>query len=223
MTTRVQQAASKRKGHKWFAALFDPLNRITGTETKFLAKYRPHVAGEATGHVLEVGAGTGANLAFFAKADTVIVTEPDPYMLERARKRLAELGGKNIELAQHAAEELPFPDATFDSVVSTMVFCSVADPNRALAEVSRVLKASGSFRFVEHVRPEKGVKARVFDAITPIWRWFGAGCHPNRRTLESIKEAGFEVAELKLETHSGMPVIIGVAVPRNSANRGANA
>jgi ubiquinone/menaquinone biosynthesis C-methylase UbiE len=162
--------------------------------------------------VLEVGAGTGANLPYFAKAEKVVATEPDPYMLERARKRLAELGVTNIELAQHPAEQLPFEDASFDSAVSTMVFCSVRDPKKALAEIRRVLKPSGSFRFIEHVRPDGGLKARMFDAVTPVWRWFGAGCHPNRRTLESVKDAGFEVAELRHVSLSGMPVIIGVAV-----------
>jgi len=211
------------KGHRWFAALFDSMNRITGTETKFLAKQRPQIAGEATGQVLEVGAGTGANLPYFTKAEKVVATEPDPYMLERARKRLAELGAKNIELAQHPAEELPFEDGSFDSAVSTMVFCSVRDPKKALAEIRRVLKPSGSFRFIEHVRPDGGLKARVFDAITPVWRWFGAGCHPNRRTLESIEDAGFEVAELKRVSHSGMPVIIGVAVPVGSVKQDSQA
>lgn len=201
------------KGHKWFAAAFDSMNRITGTETKFLAKHRPQIAGEATGQVLEVGAGTGANLPYFAKADKVVATEPDPYMMKRARKRLAELGATNIELAQHPAEELPFEDGSFDSAVSTMVFCSVRDPIKALAEIRRVLKPSGSFRFIEHVRPDGGLKARIFDFITPLWGWFGAGCHPNRRTLESMQEAGFEVKELKQVSFSVMPVIIGMAVP----------
>jgi len=207
------------KGHRWFAALFDPLNRITGMETKFLAKYRPNIAGEATGQVLELGAGTGANLPYFSKADKVIATEPDPYMLERARQHLAELGADNIELRQCPAEDLPFPDESFDSAVSTMVFCSVSAPNKALTEIRRVLKPRGTFRFIEHVRPEGGLKARVFDAITPIWSWFGAGCHPNRRTLESIEQAGFEVEKLERVTHSGMPVIIGLAVPVDSAKK----
>jgi len=185
------------KGHRWFAALFDPLNRITGMETKFLAKCRPNIAGEATGQVLEVGAGTGANLPYFSKADKVIATEPDTFMLERARQHLAELSADNIELRQ----------------------CPVSVPNKALAEIRRVLKPSGTFRFIEHVRPEGGLKARIFDAITPIWSWFGAGCHPNRRTLESIEQAGFEVEKLERVTHSGMPVIIGLAVPVDSAKK----
>src|SRR5438093_1702162 len=115
------------------------MGRLDGTD-KFLGEHRAYVAGEAEGTVLEVGAGTGANFPYFKKAAKVTAIEPDPYMLERARKRLAELGLGNIELAQHPAEELPFEDASFDHVVSSMVFCSVREPGRALSEVRRVLK-----------------------------------------------------------------------------------
>src|SRR5207249_11582608 len=114
------------KGHRWFAALFDPLNRITGMETKFLAKYRPSIAGEATGQVLEVGAGTGANLPYFSKADKVIATEPDTFMLERARQHLPEPSADNSELRQRPAEESPITVGSFHSAVSTMIFSSVA-------------------------------------------------------------------------------------------------
>ncbi len=88
MTTRIEQAGSKRQGHKWFAATFDSMNRMTGTETKFLAKHRPKIVGEADGRLLEVGAGTGASLPYYKQTASVVATEPDPYMLERARRRL---------------------------------------------------------------------------------------------------------------------------------------
>jgi len=210
MTTRVEQAASKKKGHRWFAALFDPLNRITGTE-RHLAKYRPYVTGEAEGRVLEVGAGTGASFAYYKGSAQVVATEPDPFMVAEAERRLNELALKNIEIRQAVAEDLPFDDDSFDYVVSTMVFCTVGDPGRALAEVNRVLKPGGTFRFIEHVRPVGGVKARLFDAINPVWGWFGAGCQLNRRTLETINDAGFEIAELRREKMGGFPVIVGVA------------
>ena len=188
-------SAREFKGHRWFAAIYDAMMR--GSERKFLAKHRPYIVGEADGRVLEVGAGTGASLSYYGKAAKVLATEPDPYMLERARKRLRQLGLTHVELAQHPAEELPFEDDSFDHVVSTLVFCTVRDPRRALAEVKRVLKPGGTFRFIEHVRFDDGLKGLVQDAITPLWRWVGAGCHPNRRTLEAIGEAGFQVQDLQ--------------------------
>lgn len=209
----AQRATHVFKGHRWFAAMFDTMNRLSGTEGKFLAKYRPHIVGEADGRVLELGAGTGASFPYYKRANHVMAIEPDPYMLERARRRLTELGLTNIEVAQHTAEDLPFEDHSFDHVVSVMVFCTVQDPRRALAEVKRVLKPAGTFRFIDHVRFDSGVKGRIQDVIAPIWRWFGAGCHPNRRTLETIVEAGFEVQELERTRLGLIPVIVGVARP----------
>ena len=211
----AERPAQARKGHRWFAALYDTMNRLSGTEPKFLAKHRPYIAGEANGRVLEIGAGTGASLPYYTKAETVVATEPDPYMLERARKRLDELGLTHIELSQHPAEHLGFDDHSFDHVVSVVVLCSVRDLRQSLAEVKRVLKPDGSFRFVEHVRFESGLKGRIQDLITPVQRWLFAGCHPNRRTLNAIVDAGFEVQDLQRYSMSPIhPVIVGVARPR---------
>src|SRR2546422_855048 len=200
------------KGHKWFASTYDWMNRVTGSEKKFMARHRPHIVGEAEGRVLEVGAGTGASFPYYTPKARVVATEPDPFMMERAKKRLDELGTDNIELRQESVEDLPFEDGAFDTVVSTLVFCSVGDPKRGLAEVKRVLKPGGTFRFVEHVRADGGWKAFVQDAIVPVWSWLGAGCHPNRRTLKAIKAAGFDIEEAKRESELPIiPVVIGVA------------
>jgi len=205
------------KGHKWFANSFDFMNRVSGIERKFMARHRPHIVGEAEGRVLEVGAGTGASFPYYPPTAQVVATEPDPYMLGHARKRLAELGAENIELRQAGAEDLPFDDASFDAVVSTCVFCSVGDPAKGLAEVRRVLKPGGAFRFIEHVRADGGWRARVQDAMVPLWSWVGAGCHPNRRTLETMKAAGFEIAEVQRDKLSPViPVVIGIAHPNGN-------
>lgn len=210
----AQRATHVFKGHRWFAAMFDTMNRLSGIEAKFLAKYRPQIAGEADGSVLELGAGTGASFPYYKKANHVTATEPDPYMLERAQRRLTELGLTNIEVAQHTAEALPFEDHSFDHVVSMMVFCTVQDPRRALAEVRRVLKPAGTFRFIDHVRFDSGVRGRIQDLLSPLQRWIFAGCNPNRRTLEAITGAGFSIDELKHDALTPLtPVIIGVARP----------
>ena len=158
---------------------------------------RQEVIGGAKGQVLEIGCGTGASFPYYDdRVERIVATEPDPYMLERAKKRAAELG-KPIEFHQAPAEGLPFPDGSFDTVISTLVMCTVADPPKALREVRRVLKPGGQFRFYEHVRYDHAFGAFWQDLITPIWRWFGAGCHPNRDVERFVREVGFEVVQIQ--------------------------
>ncbi len=195
------------KGHRWFAASYDFLTH--GAESRVLHDLRPRVAGQATGRVLEVGAGTGANFPYYKDLEHMAATEPDPFMLQRARRRATGLG-LHVRLLQCEAEALPFRDASFDTVVATLVFCTVKDTNLALAEVWRVLKPGGLFRFMEHVRAE-GVGGYLQDAVTPAWSWFGAGCHLDRRTASTIEGAGFDILELERLRLGPLPLIVGVA------------
>ena len=185
----------KEKGHRWFAAVYDRM--VSAAEKGFLGPVREELAGSAKGRVLEIGAGTGANFSHYTeKATEVVATEPDPYMFMRAEKRAA-LAGRKIELKQAGAEQLPFPDASFDTVVSTLVLCSVDDPAKALSEVRRVLKPGGELRFYEHVRYASGFGGFWQDLVAPVWGWMSGGCHPNRDTAASIREAGFTIEELE--------------------------
>ena len=206
-------ASRQQQGHRWFAAMYD---RVVGTcERRWGKRVRPRVMGEAQGRVLEIGVGTGASLPYYPAEAQVVGTEPDPYMLERARTRLEELTLTNIELHQAPAEELPFEAASFDHVVSSLVLCTVRDLSRALAEARRVLKPEGTFRFMEHVHNDDSrFWGTVQDAITPVWRWFAAGCNPNRRTQEAIEGAGFRIDWLEqVRIGPGTPAIYGVARP----------
>ena len=182
--------APATKGHKWFAALYDGMNR--SEEKGFLGQWRRQLLAGVTGDVLEIGAGTGANFQHYPAAARVVALEPDPFMLKRAEQKLADLGRTNITLQQAPAESLPFPDASFDTIVSTLVLCTVRDPQRALDEMRRVLRPGGRVVFIEHIRAD-GFGGRVQDAIHPIWGWFGAGCHPNRRTDATLRDAGWDV------------------------------
>ncbi len=192
MTTRVEQAASKKKGHRWFAAIYDLM--AAPEERRFMGDVRAEIAGGAKGKVLEIGAGTGLNFPYYRNDAEVIATEPDPYMRQRGRRRLAE-SVKHIELREASAEKLPFESDSFDTVVGTLVMCSVPHPERALAEIRRVLKPGGEYRFYEHVRYRNRFGAFWQDLILPVWRWCGAGCHPNRDTGRLIREAGFEITQ----------------------------
>ena len=194
----------KREGHRWFAATYDRL--MARPENTFMKRIRQEVIGEARGQVLEIGCGTGASFPYYSDSvESITATEPDPYMLARANKRAATLG-KPIVFHQAPAETLPFDDASFDTVISTLVMCTVGDLPKALSEVRRVLKSSGQFRFYEHVRYDHAFGAFWQDIITPIWRWFGAGCHPNRDLEGFIRKAGFEIARIQyMKTHWPIP------------------
>ena len=206
------RAVTATKGHRIFAALYD---RLTApAERRILAEHRAYLAGRARGRVLELGAGTGANFPYFPADVELVAVDPDPHMLRRARRRAKQLG-RSIALQQAPAEDLPFPDASFDTVVVTLVLCSVEEPDRALAEVRRVVRPGGELRFLEHVRAPSVGWARFQDAITPVWGWCGAGCHPNRETVSAIERAGFRIVELEHDdrvVYPTRPLARGVAV-----------
>jgi len=183
------------KGHRWFAAIYDKM--LASEEKKFLGAIRREMLSDLTGEVLEIGAGTGANFQYYPKTAHVTATEPDPYMLERARKK-SEQAVASITLQEVSAEDLPFPEASFDYVVDTLVLCSVSNPNKVLAEIKRVLKPGGELRLYEHVRYQNPIGALSQDLISPAWQWFGAGCHPNRNTERYLREAGFELSDVRI-------------------------
>lgn len=199
-------------GHRWVAAIYDWFN--SPIERRIMRSYRPFIVGGATGRVLEIGMGTGASLPYYRCADRIIGVEPDPHMLKRAIRRLKKLGLGSVDLHLSRAEALPFADASFDSVVCVLVLCTVQDVPRSLAEVRRVLKPGGSFRFMEHVRNDESFVGTIQDWITPVWKRLSAGCHANRRTEQAIEAAGFHIEENRhLAVPPGQRLIIGVARP----------
>ena len=143
-------------------------------------------------------------------------------MMRQAEAKAAESSAQ-IELKRAPAAKLPFEDASFDTVVGTLVMCSVDDQAKALAEVRRVLKPTGEYRFFEHVRYENPIGGLTQTLIAPFWGWVGAGCHPNRKTVDSIREAGFEVTrvEVSMPTPPIPPMIftrphaLGFATPHS--------
>ncbi len=201
------------KGHKWYAAIYDRV--MAPDEDGILREIRTHVVGGARGRILEVGVGTGANFPYYKQtnANAIVGTEPDPFMLERARRKLQELA-LSIDLHQAPAEELPFEDSSFDTVITTFVLCTVQDLQRSLHEIRRVLKPSGQYRFYEHVRFVHPLAALIQDVATPVWQWFGAGCHPNRDIGAAIERAGFHLAELRRLRPIPLPPPFCITSPR---------
>jgi ubiquinone/menaquinone biosynthesis C-methylase UbiE len=177
--------------HRLFASMYDRMS--APMERQFLGQRRQQLLAGLTGVVLDVGAGTGANVHYLQHAARVVAAEPDHAM--RARLAARSRAGATpvrvpVEVVAAAAESLPYHDEAFDAVVFTLVLCTVTEPARALAEARRVLKPSGQLAVLEHVRGGPRL-ARWQDRIDPFWSRAMAGCHPNRDTQLAITQAGF--------------------------------
>ena len=176
-----------------FAALYDTIGK--GSEEAGLREERRQLLAAAEGDVIELGAGTGLNLDLYPEHVTrLVLTEPDRHMRRRLSRRLEALG-RPAEIVEASAESLPFPDATFDTAVVTLVLCSVGDQQTALAEVARVLRPEGRLLFLEHVRSADPKIARRQDRIRPLYNL--CGCNPNRDTLAGIETSAFTVESVK--------------------------
>jgi ubiquinone/menaquinone biosynthesis C-methylase UbiE len=189
-----------------FAAIYD--RAMSKTEADGLGEHRRALLAEAAGDVLEIGAGTGANLAHYGMdVETLTLTEPEKPMARRLEKRILERR-PDAKLLRAPAEDLPFEDDSFDTVVTTLVLCTVDDLPRALREVRRVLRPGGRLLFIEHVRSDDDKLARMQDRMMPVNVRVGHGCHCNRPTLECIRKAGFDVTAISHDMLKHVPPYI---------------
>jgi ubiquinone/menaquinone biosynthesis C-methylase UbiE len=177
-----------------FASFYDRMT--AGAEEAGLRANRQALLAKASGRVLEIGGGTGANLPFYGPGvESLTITEPSEPMARRLERRL-EQRDFQAEVVRAPAEELPFDDDSFDAAVSTLVLCTVGDQARALAELDRVLRPGGSLLFIEHVRSESPGLARWQERLNPVQRVIGCGCNCNRATIDNARTAGFKITEL---------------------------
>lgn len=194
--------------HRIFAAFwermaghaFDPLRRDT--------------AALAHGAVLEIGAGTGQNFAYYdpKRVQHVEAVELDTFMLQYAQPRAAR-APVPVTLTQAGVEALPYADATFDTALATVVFCSVDDPARGLREVYRVLKPGGDLLLVEHVRSANPVASGIQDALVPVTTRLSGNCHWNRDTERLVAQAGFQITSVR-SLFGGLQPIIALTATR---------
>lgn len=185
-----------------FALTYDRM--IAKAERAGLAAHRAAVLAGVTGRVLEIGGGTGANLVHYGPGVACLtLTEPDPAMLKRLRRRAEELA-PTATVLRATAEDLPFDDAVFDVVVSTLTLCSVGDQRRAVGELRRVLRPGGRLLFVEHLRSEDERVARMQDRMNWLNR-LTVCCDCNRPTLDTLRAAGFAISEVVRTELPGAP------------------
>ncbi|MGH7312325.1 MAG: class I SAM-dependent methyltransferase [Candidatus Rokuibacteriota bacterium] len=166
--------------------LYDALCALC--EWRGLGRWRRWLAGGARGRTLDLGSGTGRNLPLIPGGARAVGLDPAWDALQRAGQR-----APSALLVQARAEALPFRDGAFDTVVSGLVLCSVADPGRALGEARRVLQSGGQLRMLEHVRSTTPWKARLQDRLQPLWTRLTGGCYPNRETEQLVEAAGFAI------------------------------
>jgi ubiquinone/menaquinone biosynthesis C-methylase UbiE len=196
-----------------FAATYDPMSRKS--EDAGLRALRRGLLAEAGGSVLEIGAGTGANLAHYNGVESLVFTEPEPAMLRRLQKKARD-EAPLAKILRAPAEDLPFEDDSFDTVVSTLVLCGVDDQVRSLREIKRVLRPGGRLLFLEHVRSDDQALARFQDRMNWLNR-IVVDCDCNRPTLTTIEATGFSVSRLERTEMPKAPkfvrpLIVGSAV-----------
>ena len=179
-----------------------------------IGRRRKALVAQASGRVLDVGAGTGESFKHLPPGvGQLVALEPDPAMLRQARRRLQE-ADVPVRLVQSRSERLPFAAATFDTVVACLVLCTVSNLDLTVSEMHRVLRPGGRLLLMEHVRAADEALAEWQDLVERPWGWLHGGCHPNRMTLEAVEGAGFRLGALERYGFPVLPHVQGVAVRR---------
>lgn len=177
-------------------------------ERRGMRDRRRELLAAARGRVLEIGAGTGLNLPHYPAGVDLVVTEPIAGMRDRLQRRASE-EGIDASVVAAGADELPFPDDSFDTVVSTMVLCTVPDPHVAISEIQRVLTPGGRLLFIEHVLADTPRLSRWQQRLAEPWAAFADGCRCDRDTLAHLRAAGLRLSSVREDSWKGMPAIVG--------------
>ena len=209
MTTITDDVAASIGAGLWarlFAAIYNPvlwLGELTGMRSR-----RRDLLALARGRTLELGSGTGLNVRHYpADLDELILTEPAARMRKRLSKAVRR-SDRPATVLDAPAERLPVADGSVDTVVSTLVLCTVEEPGAVLDEIKRVLRPGGRLLFLEHVRADSAWLAALQDRLERPWRRFAEGCRCNRATVELIEAAGFCVQDRSDGRWRAMPTIV---------------
>jgi ubiquinone/menaquinone biosynthesis C-methylase UbiE len=187
-TSRRQAEMGPVEFQKWLAKEVDEAGQKA---------LREELVQDLRGDILEVGAGAGAMFSYYGEGANVVALEPDDEF-RAAAEETAKNARASIEVVGGAGESLPFPDASFDAIVASTVLCSVTSMAQTLAEFKRVLKPGGRLRLLEHVRSEHWPEGVLMDMLNPVWlRLNKVGCNWNRRPVEAVRDAGFQIDEVE--------------------------
>ncbi len=191
-------AARAAMSESWYARHILPYVIDLACGIKPVRRQRAKVVPLAQGRVLEIGIGTGLNMAYYDKARVATITALDPAMqMHRMARKRIERAGLQVELIGLSAEKIPMPDASFDTVLVTYTLCTIPDPVAALQEMRRVLKPGGRLIFCEHGRaPDESVR-RWQKRLTPYWKPMAGGCHLDRDVPALLREAGFTSSDME--------------------------
>lgn len=181
---------------RWLTASFYDFF-MASTEAACLGAWRREILSDVGGRIVEIGAGTGANIRHYPQAiSELIACEPDDFMRQRLEAQMSDWGGKGQVLAA-PGEALPIESGSMDFVVSTLVCCTVASPENTLSEAFRVLKPGGHLVFLEHVAAIGNPgRLKWQKRIEPLWKLVAGNCHLTRPTVETIHDAGFILGEV---------------------------
>lgn len=167
----------------------------TPTKTS-ISQLRAAIGEKAYGHVLEIGSGTGANFPYYKNALRVDAVEPDEKKISRSRHQVKKAKAP-IQIHVAKAEKLPFNENVFDTVVATLVFCTIPEPQKALEEIQRVAKPGARIFFLEHVRMPQPIMGKAQDLMAPLWKKAFGGCHLNRDTLALIQNSKLSITVIE--------------------------
>jgi SAM-dependent methyltransferase len=191
------------------AFLYDPF--MAGLERAYGHRWRAELLSGLEGRVLEIGAGTGANLAHYPEAvSSLVLDEPDPGMRRQLERKLhASPLARRAQVSDRPVEAISPSEGPFDAIVCTLVMCTVPDADRAARHLRELVAPGGKLVFLEHVAADEDPNARLWqDRLDPVWRHVAGGCRLNRRTSEVLEHAGFRLERLERETIPRAPRIL---------------
>ncbi|HVJ47701.1 class I SAM-dependent methyltransferase [Desulfitobacterium sp.] len=191
-----------RKRYNRTSHFYDLMDRMINPEL------RTKAIRQASGKVLEIGVGTGSNLAYYLPGCEVTAIDLSPGMLEKAKGRVRE-AKVPVQLMEMDAQNIKFADNTFDTVIATCVFCSIPDPIKGLQEIKRVCKPNSKVILLEHVRSDNPILGVIMDILDPLTVHMGP--HINRRTVENIRTAGIKIKNVEDHYFKIMKLIVAEA------------